>query len=182
MNKICQSTAVASLVACAASARPTAAQGVPSINPLKARLKIGVLLPNQSNTRTFTGSTHFNAEADIAVPNLGQGRTYATIGYSQGSKHGGKLRSIPLTLTRIFSPPNPVSGVTGNVYFGLGAGAYFLRASGGGVSESKTRLGGFGVVGYNFPNPFFVEAKYQFVGKVAGVSPTGLALMVGRRF
>lgn len=182
MNKVCQSAIAIGLIACAARAHPAAAQSLPSVNPLKARVKIGVLLPNQSNTRTFTGSTHFNAEADVAIPNLGQGNTYATIGYSQGSKNGGKLRSIPLTLTRLFSPPNPAKSVTGNVYFGLGAGAYFLRASGGGGSESKTRLGGFGVVGYNFPNPFFVEAKYQLVGKVAGVSPTGLALMVGRRF
>lgn len=182
MNKVCQSAVAVGLVACVASIRPAAAQGLASVNPLKARLKIGVLLPGQGDTRTFTGSTHFNAEADIAIPNLGQGRTYASIGYSQGSKNGGRLRSIPLTLTRIFSPPNPVSGVTGNVYFGLGAGAYFLRASGRGASINKTRLGGFGVVGYQFPNPFFVEAKYQFVGKVAGVSPTGLALMVGRRF
>ncbi len=83
---------------------------------------------------------------------------------------------------RLFSPPNPARGVTGNVYFGAGLGAYFLKATAPGVSESKTRPGLFGVVGYQFPNPFFLEAKYHLTGKVAGVSANGLALMVGRHF
>ncbi len=39
---------------------------------------------------------------------------------------------------RYFAPPNPASSLTGNVYFGAGLGPYFLRASNGGGSTSKT--------------------------------------------
>ena len=42
-----------------------------------------------------------------------------------------------------------------------------------GVSASKTVPGGFGVVGYQFPNPFFVEAKYRITGSVNGVDAKG---------
>ncbi|MBV9865857.1 MAG: hypothetical protein JO316_10925 [Abitibacteriaceae bacterium] len=179
MNKVYKSFVALGIFVGVTITKPALAQ---STGPVPVRVKLGVLLPAQSTTKNFAGSTQFNAEADVAIPSLGAGRTLVGLGYSQGSKNGGKLRSIPLTVTRLFSPPNPVAGVTGNVYFGLGAGAYFLRASGPGGSASKTRPGAFGVVGYQFPNPFFVEAKYHIVGKVVGVSPTGLSLMIGRRF
>jgi hypothetical protein len=116
------------------------------------------------------------------LPNFGAGKYIFTAGYSQGSGDGGKLRVIPVTVARVFGPPNPLAGVTGNVYFGVGAGAYFLKASAGGESESKTTLGGFGVIGYQFPNPYFIEAKYHVAGSVNGISPNGLAILVGRHF
>jgi hypothetical protein len=164
---------------CTAAARPAAAQST-GLVPL--RVKVGVLLP-QGGARDFAGSTHFDGEVDVRIPGLGAGNTYVTAGYSDGSKSGRHLRMIPLTISRLYGAPNPAAGVTGNVYFGVGAGAYFLRASGGGVSDSATRLGGFGVVGYQFPSRYFLEAKYHLVaGKVAGVRPNGLALMIGRTF
>lgn len=161
-------------------ARPAAAQ---INNPLPIRVKLGVLLPQHGDTKRDTGDVHFNAEVDLALPLPGAGSRQVTVGYSQSLESGKKLRAIPVTVAQVFSAPNPAAGITGNVYFGLGFGAYFLRASGGGVSESKTRLGGFGMAGYQFPNAFFVEAKYHLVsGKVAGLSPNGLAFLLGRRF
>lgn len=161
-------------------ARPAAAQ---INNPLPVRIKLGVLLPQNGTTKRDTGDAHFNAEVDVALPVPGLGGKQVTVGYSQSLESGRKLRVIPVTVSQVFSPPNPAAGLTGNVYFGLGVGAYFLRASGEGASESKTRIGGFGVAGYQFPNAFFVEAKYHLVsGKVAGLSPNGLAFLLGRRF
>lgn len=148
---------------------------------VSVRGKVGVFLP-RGDARDFAGSTHFNAEVDVAVPFLGAGRTFVSAGYYQGSEGGRKLRMIPLTIGKVFSPPNPASGITGNLYFGAGVGAYLLRASGHGDSESKTRPGAFAMAGYQFPNAYFVEAKYHIVGSVGGVSPRGLALMVGRSF
>lgn len=174
-------TTVAALAVCGSlglGVKPAAAQGTGLI-PVRA--KIGVFLP-QGDAKDFAGSTHFNGEIDVSPPNLGQGKFTFTAGYYQGSENGHKLRMVPITVGRTFAPPNPVSGVTGNPYFGLGAGPYFLRASGAGASESKTTIGGFGMAGYQFPNKFFVEAKYHLAGKVAGISPRGLALMVGRSF
>lgn len=139
------------------------------------RLKIGAYAPKD-------GGTPLDAEADVRLPVPGLGNTFVTAGYSQGSKNGRRLRVIPLTITRLFAPINPAKGITGNPYFGLGAGAYLLRASGGGNSESNTTIGGFALAGYQFPNPYFVEAKYHVAGKVGGLSPNGFALMLGRRF
>lgn len=159
--------------------RPAAAQDT---GLLPVRVKVGVFRPTSGTTRNFAGSTNFDGEVDAALPGMGGGKTLIGAGYSQGSRNGGKLRVIPITVARMFAPPNPVAGATGNVYFGVGAGPYFVKASAGGAAQSKTTLGAFGMAGYQFPGPFFVEAKYHVVGKVAGLSPGGLAIMVGRRF
>ena len=181
MNRSWKSIAALSVLAIGAglAAQPAAAQGT-GIVPV--RVKVGLMLPQDSDTKDFAGSRLLNGEVDVSLPNLGAGKYILTAGYAQGSRGGGKLRVIPVTVARVFGPPNPLSGVTGNVYFGLGAGAYFLRASGGGTSESKTRLGGFGLIGYQLPNPYFIEAKYHVAGSVNGISPNGLAIMVGRHF
>ena len=161
-----------------AVAKPAAAQGT---GTLPIRAKLGVFLP-RGDAKEFAGSTHFSGEVDVAIPSLGMGRTLVTAGYYQGSKSGRKLRMIPVTITKVLSPPNPAGRITGNVYFGIGAGLYFLRASGDDDSDSKVRPGGFAMAGYQFPNPYFVEAKYHIAGSVSGVSPRGLAILVGRRF
>jgi hypothetical protein len=160
--------------------KPVAAQGT-GLVPVRA--KVGVFLP-RGDARDFAGSTHFNAEADVTVPIalFGPGRTVVTAGFYQGSDDGRKLRMIPVTIGKVFSPPNPAGRITGNVYFGAGVGAYFLRASDDGDSESKTRPGAYAMAGYQFPSAFFVEAKYHVVGSVGGISPNGLAIMVGRQF
>lgn len=150
--------------------------------PLRA--KVGVNLTRSSATKNFSGSTGYGAEVDVAIPKfLGIGQTFVSAGYFQNSNNGNKLRMIPVTIGRYFSPPNPVGGLTGNVYFGAGLGPYFLRASGaGGGSTSKTTIGGFATAGYQFPNPYFIEAKYHLVGKVGGLNPSSLVIMGGRHF
>lgn len=164
--------------AVASAGQSACAQGTGAI-PVRA--KIGAFLPG-GDAKDFAGSTHLSGEVDVAIPALGAGRTFVTAGYYSGSEDGRRLRMIPVTVGRLFSPPNPAGRVTGNVYFGLGVGAYFLRTSGGGRSDSKTAPGGFGMVGYQFPNPFFIEAKYHVAGSIRGISPNGLAILVGRRF
>ena len=161
--------------------KPAAAQ-LGSIFPV--RVKAGVFMPQDGQTRDFSGSTLFNAEIDLALPSPGAGQTILTAGYSEGSKSGRKFRMIPLTVSQVFTPPNPAAGLTGNVYFGAGAGVYLLRASGGSTagSREKTTLGGFAVVGYMFPKTYFIEGKYHVAGDVDGLSPNGLAVMLGRRF
>ncbi|HEX8551696.1 MAG TPA: hypothetical protein VF681_09095 [Abditibacteriaceae bacterium] len=150
---------------------------------IPVRAKIGVNLPRSSATKNFAGNVGYGAEADIALPRLfGAGRTFVSAGYFQNSNNGNKLRMIPVTVGRYFAPPNPVGAVTGNVYFGAGLGPYFLRASSGGASTSKTTLGGFATAGYQFPNPYFIEAKYHLVGKVGGLNPSSLIIMGGRHF
>jgi hypothetical protein len=168
-----------SATVCVGAMAPAHAQNTGLI-PVRA--KIGVVYPTNSDTRNLTGSTHLGGEVDVALPRLLGGRYMVSAGLFQGSDSGNKLRMIPVTVGRFFQPPNPVGSLTGNVYAGAGVGAYFLRGQVGATSDSKVTIGGYGTVGYQFPNPYFVEAKYHLVGKVNGLRPGGLAVMVGRHF
>jgi hypothetical protein len=182
MTKVNVATAavIATLGTAVQGFKPVEAQTT-GLLPLRA--KVGVFLP-RGDAQDFAGSTHFNAEAELLLPRIfpGSGTTGVNVGYSQGSRGGNKLRMIPVTVERLYGLPNPAARITGNIYGGAGIGPYFLRASNNNGSTSKTTLGGFGVVGYQFPSKLFVEAKYHVAGRVDGVSPNGLALLVGTSF
>ncbi|GEM_PF-1652965 len=168
------------LVAGAAPQRPAAAQ----VNsPLPIRLKAGVLLPSSGETKRETSNTHFAAEVDVFLPiTIPYGGNIATVGYYENFSGDRKLRTIPITLSTISSPSNPVGAVTGNLYYGGGIGAYIMQASGGGEpSKSGTRFGGFLVVGYQTPTNFFAEAKYIQAGDVDGLRPNGFTFFIGTR-
>lgn len=185
MNNWKKTTALltASAMAAGLAIQTSAPVMAQSTGMLPIRAKIGVLTPSGSG-KDFSGSTHFSGEVELLLPKLfpGKGKTGINVGFSRGSRGGNTLQVVPVTIERLFSPPNPVGSVTGNIYGGVGIGPYFVRASGNGTSASKTTLGGFGVVGYQLPNKYFVEAKYHLAGKVNGINPGGLALMVGRSF
>lgn len=162
-----------------ASCPAARAQG--SIIPV--RVKVGILNASDGDVRRSVGTPLFQGEVDVALPSTSPGKTYVSVGYMERRKNGGTFRVVPLTISRVYSPPNPASRLTGNVYTGAGIGAYLLHASGGGDSENKTTIGGFVVVGYQFPTPYFVEAKYhQTAGGVKSLSPNGLAISAGYRF
>ena len=170
------------LLAASAFVSPRAAQAQ-STGLVPLRVKIGALLPSQSAAKSFSGSIVPAGEVDIRIPSF-LGGSFATIGYQERGRNGGHLRTVPLTISRTFSPPNPAGSVTGNVYFGVGAGAYLLNGrSALGASQSRTTVGGFAQIGYQTPSKFFVEAKYQLTAqKAAGLSPNGLLLFVGTTF
>ena len=174
---------IPAVAVCGAALIPARAAHAQGVGLLPLRVKIGAVLPTQSETKDRAGDIIPAAELDVRIPKLfsgGKGGTYASIGYQDR----GGLRTIPLTLSRTFAPINPLKAATGNPYFGLGIGAYFLNGDNGiGASKSKTTFGGFAQAGYQFPNPYFIEAKYQLVaGKADGLSPNGLVLFVGRKF
>lgn len=160
--------------------RPAHAQGG---GLLPVRVKLGILNLQDGRARDLGGNPLFLGEVDLALPSRGSGRTIFSLGYQERRGNGGLLRVVPITAAQVFSLPNPGAAVTGNVYYGLGVGAYILRGTDNGASENKTTFGGFGVVGYQTPVAYFVEAKYQLVaGKVQGARPSGVLLAVGRRF
>lgn len=161
-------------------AMPLAQAQTTGLVPVRA--KIGALLPAQSEARDNAGSLVPAAEVDVRIPRI-LGADFVSVGIQTRSNDGGRLRVVPVTVSRTFQPPNPVGRITGSPYFGVGAGAYFLNGRSGGESDSKVAPGAFGQVGYQFPNKLFVEAKYQIVaGKVAGLRPNGLVLALGRSF
>ena len=147
------------------------------------RFKLGALLPSGSDSKDAAGSIVPTAEIDFRLPRLFTGATLSA-GIQQRSKDGGKLRVIPLTVSKTFSPPNPVGSVTGYLYYGAGAGVYLLNGrKNGDDSDSKTTIGGFAQLGYQLPNKFFIEGKYQLAaGKVNGLSANGVLLFIGRSF
>lgn len=157
-------------------------------SPLSIRAKLGVLTPAGKDVRDRVGSPLFLGELEVGLPSIpglnAAGGLSASISYMERRDKGNMLRMVPITVMQRFSPPNPASRVTGNIFFGVGAGVYLLRGSQGGNTDDATRLGAFGTVGYELPGrTYFVEGKYHLVsGSVSGMSPDGLALMIGRRF
>lgn len=181
--KISNSLLIPAVAVCATALIPARAAKAQDTGLLPVRVKVGALLPTESRTKDRAGDIIPAAELDLRIPRLfgtSGGSTFASIGYQDR----GGLRTIPITISRTFSPKNPLKVVTGAPYFGLGAGVYLLNGDDKfGSSESKTTFGGFAQAGYQFPNPYFIEAKYQLVaGKADGLSPNGLLLFVGRRF
>ncbi|WP_157947542.1 outer membrane beta-barrel protein [Abditibacterium utsteinense] len=182
MSKISQSLGLAALICTLIALAPSAAHAQ-STGIVPVRVKIGALLPAQSAARDNAGSLVPAAEVDVRIPRI-LGADFVSLGIQTRSNNGGRLRVVPVTISRTFQPSNPLGRVTGSPYFGVGAGAYFLNGkNSGGESDSKIAPGAFGQAGYQFPNKFFVEAKYQIVaGKVAGLRPNGLVLSLGRSF
>ena len=163
------------------AARPAAAQ-LPD-TPLPIRIKAGALLPSSGDTKNQTNDFHLAAEVDLTLPfAIPFGGNIVSLGYSDNVSGDRKLRTIPLTLGTISSPPNPASGATGNIYYGGGIGLYFLRVSGGGLpSKDGARFGGYLTIGYQTPTSLFLEAKYITTGEVDGLKPNGFAFYIGTR-
>ena len=150
---------------------------------LPIRLKVGVVNLTDSKAKTLGGTPLFTGEADIVLPGvLTGGQTFLTAGYQERKSNGNDLRVIPLTICRTTSLPNPAAAVTGSVYYGAGFGLYNMRAKQLGVTQTKTSLGGFAVIGYQLPFVgIFAEAKYQTVsGSIAGAHPNGILLLIGK--
>lgn len=171
------------LALCLALPAPAQAQG----NLLPFRFKVGGLFATDSDVRNFVGSPLLAAEVDFDLPSLAGGnRTRLGLGYYERRNDGKAFRAVPFTVSQIFSPPNPASATTGNVYFGFGGGLYYMQRSGQG-GKSATNLGLQGIVGYQFPKRIggfldFVEGKYHYTfGGVNGLSPNGLTVMLGHR-
>lgn len=183
LQKIYSVAAALALTAVLPCFAPQTARAQSVSSPVPIRVKIGIHTPADNGTRSAYGSPLFLGELEIGLPSLTGGRYAASIGYERSSRDGRTLEVIPITASRLFSPPNPAAGLTGTVYYGLGAGVYLMRAKGNGASANKNNLGGFGVVGYQFPGGgFLVEAKYHLVsGSAGGAKASGLALMVGKR-
>lgn len=162
----------------------TAAAQIGAASPLPVRLKLGAFFPADGATRRETDGTHFSGEIDISVPFLrGAGSSYLSLGYSENFSGDRKLRTVPLSFTQTSAPPNPAEVLTGNLYYGSGVAAYFVRASGGEQpTGDKVLFGGFLLLGYQSPAKLFVEAKYHLVGgRVEGLRPNGLQVFVGTR-
>ena len=155
------------------------AQPAQAQSPVPIRLKLGALIATDSDVKKAAGDVLFSSEVDVTIP---LAKISVSLGYTYGKKGNSSLTSVPLLVNKLFSPPNPLAGTVGNVYFGAGAGVYFLRR-GGYKAATDTKIGGRAFVGYQFPKPYFVEAQYHLVaGGVNGLSPNGPVFYGGYKF
>lgn len=141
------------------------------------RIKVGVLRPNSSTTRTLSGSQVLGGMIDLSNSRSAGARTL-TAGYFQGSSNGRSFRVAPLLVTKERSNGSSASNLAG-FYTSEGFGAYFIDAAGSGF---KSRIGGYIGAGLHLTGGLFVEAQYHYVsGSVNGASPNGIAIFIGRR-
>ena len=179
---------------------PQAAQAQKN-SVLPIRVKLGVLLPSDRDTRNLVGNTHRSGEIDVGLPFAEGNRQQLrlSVGVSLGSRRRDGLNTgytvVPVSLTSIRLLPKPLGKAAGEIYYGVGVGVYFTHASGllryigqgeGSVyqvySKKRTLLGTSLVAGYQMRSSFFVEGKYHIVvGTVDGYSPNGLSLFIGKR-
>jgi hypothetical protein len=151
-----------------------------SSETIPLRIRLGVLRPNSSTTRTLSGSQVLGGLVDLSSSRSETARTL-TVGYFQGSSAGKSFRVAPLLVTKSSAGASGGSSSTGMTGFftSEGFGAYFVDAAGSGF---KARFGGYIGAGLRLTGGLFVEAQYHYVsGSVNGASPNGVALFIGRR-
>lgn len=159
---------------CAALSATASAQQLGTGSPL--RLKLGVLQP-RGDARDVMGSQHLGGMADITMARSPDGSTLS-VGYFGAQRNGQKMRTVPVLLTKSSEGVSPIPGLAG-FYTGSGFGAYFIDAAGSGF---KTRWGGYISAGIRLAGDLFAEAQYHYVSSgVNGFSPSGVALLVGRK-
>lgn len=159
---------------CVAAATPAVAQN--SGGSLPFRVKLGVLQP-RGDARSVFGAQHAGAMVDLTMASSPDGSTLS-VGYFGAQRNGEKMRTVPVLLTKSSEGASPIPGLTG-FYTGTGFGAYFIDAGGSGF---KTRWGGYASAGIRLSGDLFAEAQYHYVTSgVNGFSPSGVALLVGRK-
>ena len=164
--------ALGALAALGGTARTAAAQ-----LPIMPRVgvKAGAFLPNDTSFNNLAGNTWFKAGVDVGlpfslVPAIGSAR--AEIDYQVN----GRNNIVPITFNQIVQPS---IGLHVPLYFGAGAGIWTGHIRGAG---SSTTVGGRLIAGLELSKAMFVEAQYDFVGRIGGVRADGPSVLAGMRF
>lgn len=163
-------------------------------------IKAGGTWPTKSEVRDATDSLWLYLGYERIVAEMPDSRSDVTveIGWTKGSGEvygspnyvGAKLavvdevevdgRIIPVLVNWRQHAANDEMASTG-FFYGIGAGAYFLKGEADGYSESKTKFGLAPFVGIEGEN-WQGELKYNFVGKFEGIRVDNLLLTFGYRF
>jgi len=146
-------------------------------------IKLGAFFPSDGDVRDAVGETFFSAgiSYDFAKTQAVNPTVFgAYVDYFGKSDNGIRLNvfAIGPQAKFYFSPATAPS----KFYGGVGVGYYSINARGGGASETKGRIGGKLMLGYEFQGGFLAEADYNFISEVQGVNPSGAGLRLGYRF
>lgn len=141
----------------------------------KVSLKAGVFLPQNTSLANVTSNTWLKVGADVSLP-------FSLIPLIGSTRAGidfevhGSSSIVPITLTQIIQPS---AGLKSPIYGGVGVGIWTGHIKGHG---SDTKLGARLLAGVDFSKNLFIEAQYDFVGKIGGVNADGFSVLAGVRF
>lgn len=141
------------------------------------RIRLGALQPSSVAMKTVA-ERHPGVMIDFLSSKSADGSTL-TIGYFQGGSGAGMIKTVPVMFSKVSDSTSSVPGL-GGLYTGTGIGAYLFDTPG---SNMKTLWGGYAMVGLKLPGGIFAETQYHYTNRsVNGYSPSGVGLMIGRKF
>lgn len=141
------------------------------------RIRLGALQPSSASMKSVA-ERHPGVMIDFLSSKSADGSTL-TVGYFQGGSGADLVKTIPVMFSKVSDSTSTVPGL-GGLYTGTGIGAYLFDTPG---SSMKTLWGGYAMVGVKLPGGIFAETQYHYTNRsVNGYSPTGVALMIGRKF
>jgi hypothetical protein len=141
------------------------------------RIRLGALQPSSASMKSVA-ERHPGVMIDFLSSKSADGSTL-TVGYFQGGSGSDVVKTIPVMFSKVSDSTSTVPGL-GGLYTGTGIGAYLFDTPG---SSMKTLWGGYAMVGVKLPGGIFAETQYHYTNRsVNGYSPTGVALMIGRKF
>ncbi len=146
-------------------------------------VKVGAFFPSDGDVRDAVGNTFLNlgVSYDFAKTQAVNPTVFGVyVDYFAKSDDGIRLNvfAIGPQAKFYFSPATEAQ----KFYGGVGVGYYSVNARGGGASETKGRIGGKLMLGYEFAGGVLAEADYNFIGDVEGVNSSGAGLRLGYRF
>lgn len=163
-----------------ASAQTAAGNTIP--DPIVVRL--GVVWPNDSSARKWSGDSPFDAGVDYALGQSGTNGSNissAYFDYFGGSGNGGHLSVFGLGISdRIYTNSGaPANQTTGQAFFtGGGAGVYQLSDSNGNATTLGVKV--FGGIEYSMK--YVIQLNYLFLPGATGLNASGFGLQAGYRF
>ena len=157
----------------------------PVDNPLS--VKVGMLFPTSGTDSHNGGTPQFSAGLDYAIAKTSaENPSLPSVyfDYAGGSKNGGHINTYGFGVAiRSYGNVPDAKTKSGSPYLGAGIGAYEESAKNGtSNSVSKLNIGGKVFAGDEFSGGFFVEANYQILSGIGGVTPSGFGVQVGMRF
>ncbi len=168
----------------ATSADSLAVGTVKKRNRFRIGPEVGVYLPTSSKTRDQFGNTWYTVGLGLGNINKitakGQTTFDLQILYQKKGDNHAFLAPIGVGYRQAFSQTaanTAYYGVTGDLYLAdLRSGDYGVH------SGLRTGVGGSALVGINFGDSGYLEARYLLVSRIKGFDLSGLNLTAGYRF
>lgn len=148
-------------------------------------VRVGGYFPANGSVRSITDAVAWGGGLEYAVPwrvpNLFNGQNWSTsisadFHYSQ--RKSGIFRYFPVTINQVYTFEEQ-SGHTPYAGFSLGAATYGTTGAAERVSTTTRFMGGL-ILGLNIDQHFYIEGRYDWVGRCM-VDPSGFRAYLGYR-